>query len=79
VIGTGEGRGVTSVGSAQAIAPMAADIQKGVYLALRVTHYEDRVFAHIRAEEVTELRDLALVAQEQPAAGKNLPLNYSNL
>src|SRR5262249_51281472 len=51
---------------------MAADIQKGVHLALRVTHHEDRVFAHIRAEEVTGLRDLALVAQEQPAAGKNL-------
>ena len=46
---------------------MAADIQKGVYLALAVAHHQDGVLAHIGGEEVARLWYLALVAQKQPA------------
>ena len=50
---------------------MAADIQKGVYLALAVAHHQDGVLAHIGGEEVARLWYLALVAKEQPAASEN--------
>jgi len=71
VIGAGETRGIAAIGAAQAIAAMAADIQKGVYLALAVAHHQDGVLAHIGGEEVARLWYLALVAQEQPAAREN--------
>src|SRR5262249_42424480 len=72
MIGTGEGSGVAGIGPAQPIAPMPADVEKGVDFALAVPHHQDRVFAHIRAEEVPRLGELAFMAQKQPAAGKDL-------
>src|SRR5215813_4944774 len=72
MIGTGEGRGITRIGPAQPVTPMAAHVEKGVYLPLAVTHYEDRVFTHIGAEEVARLGYLTLVAQKQPATGEDL-------
>src|SRR5262249_7258675 len=72
MIGTGEGGGVAGIGPAQPIAAVAADVEEGVDAALTVAYHQDRVLAHIRAEEVTRLGDLALMAQKQPAAGKDL-------
>src|SRR6266568_302628 len=72
MIGTGEGDGVASIGPAQPIAPMAADVEEGVDGALAVAYHQDRVLAHRRAEEVPRLGDLAFMAQKQPAAGKDL-------
>ena len=74
VIGAGKARGIAAVGAAQAIAAMAADIQKGVDLAVAVAHHQHRVLAHIGRVEIAGLGDLALVAQEQPAAGEDLLL-----
>src|SRR4029077_4082610 len=50
---------------------MAADVEKSADLALRVTDDENRVLAHVSGKEVAGLRDLALVAQEKPAAGED--------
>jgi hypothetical protein len=50
---------------------MAAHVQKRVHLATVVTHHQNRVFAHIGGEEIAGLRDLAVVAQKQPATGEN--------
>src|SRR4030095_6445163 len=72
MIGTDEGRGVAGIGPAQPIAPMPADVEKGVDVALAVPHHQDGVLAHRRAEEVPRLGDLTLMAQKQPAAGKDL-------
>jgi len=72
MIGTGKGGGVALIGPAEPVAPMPAHIEKGVHLPLAIAHHQDRVLAHRRAEEVPRLGDLALVAQEEPAAGEDL-------
>src|SRR5271169_1241352 len=74
VVGAGEAGGVTAVRAAQAVAAMAADVQEGAHLAAVVAYDQNRVFTHIGGEKVPRLRDLAFVAQEQPAAGENLLL-----
>src|SRR5271166_4022727 len=71
VIGAGEGGGIAELGAAQPVAAMAADIQKGMHLARRVAHNENRVFAHVSGEKIAGLRDLALMAQKEPAAREN--------
>src|SRR5262249_12955689 len=68
MICAGEGGGVTGIGAAQPVATMAADIQKCVYLSAAVAHHQNRVFTHIGGEEIARLRNLALVAQIEPAA-----------
>src|SRR5438105_2605604 len=50
---------------------MAADVEEGVDLARAVAHHQHRVLTHIGRKEVTRLRDLALVAQKEPAAREN--------
>src|SRR5712691_4102608 len=72
VIGAGESSGVPHVGPTQPVAPMAADVEKGVHLPRAVAHHQDRVLAHGGTEEVAGLGDLALVAQKQPATGEDL-------
>ena len=64
VIGTGECRGIADLGAAQTIAAMAADIEERANLTRCVTDDQDRVFAHVSAEKITRLRNLAVVAQE---------------
>src|SRR5258708_6719004 len=71
VIGAGEARGIAAIGAAEAIAAMAADIEEGADLAGGVSHHQHRVLAHIGRKEVTRLRNLALVAQKEPAAREN--------
>src|SRR5271169_5573409 len=71
VIGAGEGGGIAELGAAQPVAAMAANIQKGMHLARRVAHNENRVFAHVSGEKIAGLRDLALMAQKEPAAREN--------
>src|SRR5215469_7811907 len=71
VIGAGEGRGIAGAGAAQPVAAMAAHVEECAHLAARVAHHENRVLAHISRKEVAGLRDLALMAQEQPAAREN--------
>jgi hypothetical protein len=53
---------------------VAAHIQKGVDPAVAVAHDEHRVLTHIGRVEIAGFRDLAFVAQKQPAAGENLLL-----
>src|SRR5439155_17522803 len=43
-----------------------------MHLASRVAHDQNRVLAHVSGKEVARLRNLALMAQEQPAAGEDL-------
>src|SRR5271154_6679438 len=54
---------------------MAADVQKSAHLAAAVADDQNRVLAHIGGEEVAGFRDLAFVAQIQPAAGED-PLQF---
>src|SRR4051794_28887150 len=74
VIRTGEARGVAAVGAAQPVAAMTAHIQEGAGLAAGVAHYEDRVLAHVGGKEIAWMRDLAVMAEEQPAARENAAL-----
>ena len=71
VIGAGEARGVAAIGAAQPIAAMPADIKESAHPAVTVAHHQNRIFAHIGRQEITGLRDLAFVAQEQPTAGED--------
>src|SRR5215813_3678998 len=71
VIGTRERGGVAGIGSAQPVAAMAAHVEEGVNLAVRVAHDQDRVLPYVGREEVARLRDLALVAEEEPAASED--------
>ena len=71
VIGAGEAGGVAIVGTAEAVAAMAADIEKGADLAGAVAHHQHWVLAHPGGEEITRTRDLAVMAQEEPAAREN--------
>src|SRR6516164_1195082 len=75
VIGAGERGGVADLGATQPVAAMPADIQKGVHLARRVAHDENRVFTHVSGEEIARPRDLALMAQKEPGAGED-PLQF---
>src|SRR5215469_1174358 len=75
VKGAGEGGGVADLGAAQSVAAMPADIQKGMHLARRVAHDENWVFTHVSGEEIARPRDLALMAQKEPAAGED-PLQF---
>src|SRR6516165_3150634 len=72
MIGTDKGRGVAPIGPAQAVAAMAADVEKGVHVPLGVAHHEDWVLAHVGTQEVARLGDLALMAEKEPAASKDL-------
>src|SRR5262249_10271042 len=72
VIGAGKTSGVARGGAAQTVAAMPADIQEGMDLAVTVADHQNRVLAHIGSDEVAGLRNLALMAQKQPAPGKDL-------
>ena len=52
--------------------PVAADVQEGADLAGAVADHEHRVLAHVGGEKVAGVGDLRLVAEEEPAAGKDL-------
>jgi hypothetical protein len=71
MIGTGKMLGVVSIGPAQPIATMMADIEKGPDLTIAVPHHQHRVLTHVGAEEVAGTGDLTFVAEEQPTAGKD--------
>src|SRR5271156_4046679 len=71
VIGAGKGGGIAGIGAAQPVATMTAYIQKSVNLPRCIAHHQNRVLAHIGGEEIARLRDLALVAQIEPAAGED--------
>ena len=72
MIGAGEGGGIASIGAAQPVAAVTADIQKGVHLALRIAHHQHGIFTHIGGEKIAGRGNLALMAQKEPAAGKDL-------
>ena len=72
VVGADERGGVAGIGTADAIAAVAADVEEGADRAVGVAHHEDRVLAHVGGEVVPGIGDLGLVAEEQPAAGKDL-------
>src|SRR5262249_14648722 len=71
VIGAGEAGSVAGIGAAQAIAAMAADVQERTDLPLGAAHPQDRILAHVGAEEVPRAWDLTFVAEEEPAAGED--------
>ena len=72
VVGADECPGVAVVGSAEAIATVAADVEESVDLALPVAGDEDGIFAHVGGEEIARVGDLGLVAEEEPATRKDL-------
>jgi hypothetical protein len=75
VISAGEARGVACVGAAQPIAAVPADIEKGAHPAAGVADHQNRVLTHVSGQEIAGLRDLALVAQIEPAA-REYPLQF---
>ena len=72
VIGADEGGGVAVFGAAEPVAPVSADVEEGVDLALPVAHHQHRVFAHVGGEEVAGVENLGFVAEEEPAAGEDI-------
>ena len=71
MVGADEGGGVAGIGAADAVAAVTADVEEGVDFAGGVTGHKDRVFAHVGGEEVAWVRDLGLMAEEEPAAGED--------
>ena len=71
VVGADEGGSIPHIGPADTIAAVPTDVQKSVDLAGTVAYDQDRICAHVGAQEVPRVGDLALVAQEKPAAGEN--------
>ena len=71
MVGAHEAGGVARVGPAYPVPAVATHVQEGVYLAPAVTGHHHRVLTHIGGEEVTRLRYLALVSQEEPALGED--------
>ena len=72
VVGADKRGGVSGVGAAEPVAAVAADVQEGSDLAGPVADDQHRVLAHVGGEEIAGVGDLCLVAEEQPAAGKDL-------
>ena len=70
VIGAGEDGRVALVVAAHLHAAVAAGVEEDVDLAFPVAAQDHRFLAHARDEEVAGVRDLALVADEQPGAGE---------
>jgi hypothetical protein len=68
MIRAGERLGIALVRPAHLHAAMAATVEKGADLPVFGARHQHRVLAHVGAEEVTGLLQLAGVAQEQPAA-----------
>jgi hypothetical protein len=56
------------LGVADAAAAMAAGIVEGVDLALLVAHQHDRIVADLHGDVAARLRQLAIMADEQPVA-----------
>ncbi len=50
---------------------MAADIQERTHDPSGIAHHQHRIFAHVCGEEIAGLRDLAVMAQKEPAARKD--------
>ena len=50
---------------------MPANIQEGADHPAGVADDQHRIFAHVGREEIARLRDLAVVAQKEPAAGED--------
>ncbi len=71
VIGAGEAGGVASVGAAEPVATVAADVEESTDLAGGVAHHKHWVFGHPGGEKVARQRDLAVMAEEEPAARKD--------
>ena len=71
VVVAGEGPGIAAIGAADAVAAVSASVEEGLYRAVLLPDDDDVVFAHVGAEEVIVLRDLAGVGKEQPASAKD--------
>src|SRR5687767_5612764 len=72
VEGASEYEGVAIVVAADLHATMSAGVEEDMQLVLAVTDEDDFLFAHARDDEVAGVRDLGLVADEEPAAGEDL-------
>src|SRR5262245_43399605 len=72
MIGAGEMLGIAYLGATQPVAAMAADVEKGMDLPSAVPHDQHGVFSHVGAEEIARVSNLALMAEEQPAAREDL-------
>src|SRR5262245_33236190 len=68
VIGTDEAFGRAAIGIADPEAAMPAGVVMGVDLAGGVTGDDQRILAELKGEEVTGLRNLAVVAGKDPVA-----------
>src|SRR5207248_7559671 len=71
VIAARERRGVSAFVEADPVPAMAAGIKEGVDAASGVAPYDHGVFAHEAGDVVARLRNLRLVADEEPAARKD--------
>src|SRR5215470_11205036 len=71
--GTGKDQGIAVVIAADLHALVAAGVEEGVEaLVAPVPHQNDLLFPHTGDYEIAGIGDLALVTQEEPAAGEDL-------
>src|ERR1700720_1457783 len=71
MIWAGEDGGVALVVTAYLHAAMAARVQEDVHLAGAVAAQDHRLLAHPRRGVIAGVRDLALMADKEPGAGKD--------
>ena len=74
MVGAGEIPGVAQIGAHDAVAPVAAHVQKGVQLPFAVAGQNHRVFPHVGMKEVVGLRRQRLVPDHQPGPSEDLLL-----
>src|SRR4029077_11808077 len=71
MIGAGEDGGIALVVTAHLHPAMPARIEENMHLAGAFAAQDDRLLAHPRRGEIAGVRDLALMADEEPGAGKD--------
>ena len=72
VIRTHEAGSGPKVGATKTVTAMPADIEVAARLSFAVAPEDYGVFPHIGSDEVSRIRELALVAQEQPTPLEDL-------
>src|SRR5262249_3776953 len=73
MIGADKARCIAFIGTAQSIAAVTTDVEECAHGSGTVAHHENGILAHIRGQEITRSRDLAVMTQEQPTTGEDAP------
>jgi hypothetical protein len=72
VIRAGKELGVAAVGTAYPVATVATEVQEGAETPAQIAAQDNRLFSHIRRNEVAGMGHLAFVAKVEPTASEEM-------